>query len=199
MDYKEKDKTLGMFKSKARTTLLLNFFVNPEKEFYTRELEKKFDIPVGNVRRELKKIEASGLIAPRRLGNLVLYKVDKSNPFYFQLKDFIIKNIGIHEFIRPYFEKEKDIAFSLIYGSYARGEFDVNSDIDIFIVTKKNNSFYEKLNSKISGFEKIFGREFNTDFMTLGEYSKKKRGLDPYINDIIKNQKVFIKGGESDI
>lgn len=199
MGNKLRDNILGLFRSKARSLILLNFFINPEKEFYTRELENKLKIPVGNVSRELKKIEASGLITTRTLGNLLLYKIDKENPLYLQLRELIMNNIGVQEFLKPYFQKEKSIVFSFIYGSYARGEFDSSSDIDIFIVTSKNSSFYEKLNNKLSDLEKKFGRDFNSDFLTIGEYKKRKVERDPYITDIIKNQKVFIKGGENDI
>jgi len=199
MDYEYNDKTLGFFRSKARSKILLNFFINPEKEFYTRELERQLKIPASNVRRELKKIEASGLIDSRDFGNLLLYKINKENPLYLQLRDLIVKNLGIREFFRPHFEKEENVAFSFIYGSYARGEFDPASDIDIFVVTRKNSSYYEKLNGRLSLLEKTFGREINADVITLREYQQKKADNDPYVTDILRNEKIFIKGGENDI
>lgn len=190
---------MGLFRSKARTMLLLNFCINPDKEFYTRELEKKLDIPVGNIRRELKKIESSGLIISKPMGNLVLYKINKENPLYPQFKDLVIKTIGIQELLKPFFIKEKNITLSFIYGSYAKGEFDSSSDIDIFILVKKDSDFYETINEKLLKFENMLGREFNLDYLTLGEYKKRKKQKDPYILDLLKNPKVFIKGGESEL
>jgi predicted nucleotidyltransferase len=196
MDYKNDSKLMGLFRSKARTLLLLNFFINPDKEFYTRELEKKLNIPVGNIRRELKKIESSGLITSHPMGNLVLYKINKENPIYVQFKDLIIKTIGIQELIKPVFAKEKNILTSFLYGSYAKGEFDPSSDIDIFVLVQKDSSFYEKINEKLLEFENMLGREFNADFLTAVEYQRRKKAKDPYILDLLKNPKVFIKGGE---
>jgi len=196
MDYKNDSKLMGLFRSKARTLLLLNFFINPDKEFYTRELEKKLNIPVGNIRRELKKIESSGLITFHPMGNLVLYKINKENPIYVQFKDLIIKTIGIQELIKPVFAKEKNILTSFLYGSYAKGEFDPSSDIDIFVLVQKDSSFYEKINEKLLEFENMLGREFNADFLTAVEYQRRKKAKDPYILDLLKNPKVFIKGGE---
>lgn len=193
------EKTLGFFRSQARSLLLANFFVNPDQEFYIRELERKLKIPASNVSREIRKIEASGLIFSRPVGNLVMYKVNKESPLFSQLYEFVTKNLGIQEFLKPYFEKQEDVEFSFIYGSYARGKFDLNSDIDVFIVIKKNCKLYEKLNGKLNEFEKMFGREINADILTLEEYNEKKSRQDPYISDIIENPKIFIKGEESDI
>lgn len=193
------EKTLGFFRSKARSLLLANFFVNPDQEFYIRELERKLKIPASNVSREIRKIEASGLIFSRPVGNLVMYKINKESPLFSQLYEFVTKNLGIQKFLKPYFEKQEDVEFSFIYGSYARGKFDLNSDIDVFVIIKKNSKLYEKLNSKLNEFEQMFGREINADILTLEEYNEKKSRQDPYISDIIKNPKIFIKGEESDI
>lgn len=199
MDNDLGDRLMGLFRSKARTIILLNFFINPNKEFYTRELERKFNIPVGNVRRELKKIEKSGIIISRSQGNLLLYKINKSNPLYPQFRELVIKIVGIQELIKPFLFNEKDVIAAFIYGSYARGNFDQTSDIDIFVLSKKNSDFYQRLNEKLLKFEEMLGRDFNIDFFIISEYKKKKRQKDPYLLDILNNKKIFIKGGEDEL
>jgi predicted nucleotidyltransferase len=196
MDNIEKHNILGIFRSKARSKILYILFLNPEKEFYTRELEKKLGISAGNIHRELKKIEFDNIIKSRKVGNLVFYKVNKDNSLYSEFKKLIMKTVGIDELLKPFFKKEKDITKAFIYGSYARGNFDVSSDIDIFILASKNGSLYEKINNKILEMEKILSREINIDYMLTKEYNKRLEEKDPYILDLIKNTKLFIKGGE---
>jgi predicted nucleotidyltransferase len=130
------------------------------------------------------------------VGNLVFYKVNKDNSLYSEFKKLIMKTVGIDELLKPFFKKEKDITKAFIYGSYARGNFDVSSDIDIFILASKNGSLYEKINNKILEMEKILSREINIDYMLTKEYNKRLEEKDPYILDLIKNTKLFIKGGE---
>lgn len=199
MDYNNNHNLMGLFRSKARTLLLLNFFINPDKEFYARQLEKLLDISVGNIRRELKTIESAGLLSARPLGNLVLYKINRDNPLYSQFRELVLKTVGVQELLKPFFAKEKNILVAFIYGSYAKGEFDPSSDIDIFILTKKNNNFYETINEKILKFEEMLSREFNTVFMTVDEYQKCKKQKDSYIFDLLNNPKIFAKGGESEL
>lgn len=189
----------GIFRSKTRTLLLINFFVNPDKEFYTRQLEKDLKTPASIIHRELKRLEESRLIVPRNLGNLILYKIDKESPYYPELRELTLKISGIDILIKPIIEREKDIAICFIYGSYARGDFDASSDIDIFMIVKDGEGLYEKISSNILKFEEMLGREFNLDYMSIEEFKKRLRKKDPYISDILKNPKLFIKGGESDI
>jgi len=48
-------------KSKLREGLLALYFTNPNKKYYLRELEKILNFSVGNIRRELIKLESTGL------------------------------------------------------------------------------------------------------------------------------------------
>ena len=190
---------LKLFGSKNRVKILLIFFLNPHKEFYTRQLEKKLNIPVGNVRRELKKIEAAELIHSKPMGNLVLYKINQNNPYYSQFKNIILKTAGIQELLKPIFINDKNIICSFIYGSYAKNEFDAFSDLDVFIIIKKNSKFYEKINEKLQKFEQKIDREINADYLTKSEFLERKNKKDPYLVDILKNPKIFIKGGINEL
>ncbi|HCD37865.1 MAG TPA: transcriptional regulator, partial [Candidatus Omnitrophica bacterium] len=50
-----------LFKSKARSAIFQLYFTNPESLFYLRELERKLDIPVSIVRKELLRLEEEGV------------------------------------------------------------------------------------------------------------------------------------------
>jgi len=189
----------GVFRSKTRTMLLVNFFVNSENEFYTRKLEKDLKIPASMIHRELKRLGENRLITSRRLGNIVLYKIDKKGPFYKEIRELTLEIAGIDKLIKPILEKEKDIIACFIYGSYARGDFDASSDIDIFVLVKDSDDLYEKITSRLVKYEEILGREFNMDYYSIQEFKQKKKNRNDYLLDVLKNQKIFIKGGEDDL
>ena len=198
MENNQNQNLLGIFRSKARAKILYIFFLNPEKEFYVRELEKKLNISAGNIHRELKKIGAENLIISRKMGNIILYQVNEQNPFYSEFRKLVLKTAGINKLLKPFFLKQKDIFQVFIYGSYAKGNFDSSSDIDIFILAKRNGPLYEIINKKISEYEDMLGCEINIDYMLSSEYNKRRKQNDPYINDLIKNPKIFIKGGDDE-
>lgn len=189
----------GLFKSKTRNLLLLNFFLNPEKEFYTRELSRKLKSSVGNVANELKRIEAAGLIVTRQVGNILLYQANKQSPVFKEIKEIIIKIIGVEALIKPFFDKMSEIKVAFIYGSYARGDFDHASDIDLFVIVSKDSvKTYGKISTELSCVEEKTGRVINMDYMTEEEFAKRQKRKNPYMQDLLQNKIIFIKGEKND-
>lgn len=97
-----------------------------------------------------------------------VYKLNKTLKKYPELRK-TIKNI----------QQNKEIKLAVLFGSYARGTANRNSDIDIFIETRdrKLKEELELLNSKLS--------------LKIGEYDRSS----PLIKEIEKNH-VIIKGVE---
>lgn len=199
MGNKKRFNLLGIFRSQVRQKLLLIFFINPERAYYTRQLEKMFNTPASLIHRQLKALEEISIVSSRPLGNLVLYQVNQKSPFYLQFHDLILKTYGLPELFRSIFNQEKKVIVCFIYGSFAKGDFDSQSDIDIFVLVKSDNNLYERLNSKLLELEEELGREINADFFNLGEFKQRKKDEDPYLLDILENLKIFIKGGESEL
>lgn len=91
---------LGLRKSKARRALFALFFINPEQEYFPRQLERLTGILVGNLQRELIHMEQAELLTARRLGKLKLYKLNIKHPLYPELKGVVAKTVGLEELIR---------------------------------------------------------------------------------------------------
>lgn len=59
--------------------------------------------------------------------------------------------------LKPYFEKERDILFSFLFGSRASGKTCLESDIDIAVYLKRQD---DKLENKIQNdLERLLGKE----------------------------------------
>lgn len=198
MDYNNFN-AISFFRSKARAKILVEFMVNMKEKFYIRELERLLNIPVGNVRRELLKLEELGIVKSEKIGNAKFYSVDVDSPIYKSLRDIVVKTSGIPVLLSKEIVLNKNIIVSFIYGSYAKGEFDNASDIDLFVLTKKNSKVFEEISENIDKLEKRFGREINIDMMKREEFIEKTKDNDSYLNDITKGKKIFIKGGMNDI
>ena len=139
------------------TTLkvLRQIYVNPG--IHKREISRKIRLTMPSVDNSLKKI--SGIVKMQKSGNQIKFYVNYSKESlipalseveYLRLEELPSKvKIAVKSFIQEL--KEKPL-IALIFGSYARGNYTPNSDIDILLVFQKqaDSSGIERTAKKIS-------------------------------------------------
>ncbi len=187
---------LQITKSKLRKELLNLYFINPEKEYYLRELERILNFSVGNIRRELLKLEKAELFHSRKRGNLTYYLLNTKYPLYNELKSIISKTTGIKWILKSALEKIKGVKVSFIYGSFARDEQKQASDIDILIIGTVDENI---LGRALAITEKKCQREINYSLYDYDDFIKKKKEKNPFILDVLKQAKIFLIGDENDL
>jgi len=183
-------------KSKLREELLALYFTNPNKKYYLRELERLLNFSVGNIRRELIKLESTGLFLSENKGNLVYYYLNQSYPLFEELKSIIFKTSGAPKMLQNFLEKFNGISHAFIYGSFAKGEEKEDSDIDLLIIGEVNE---DKLIEMISKLERKLQREINYAIYEKENFSKKKKEDNSFILDILKEKKIFLIGEENEL
>jgi predicted nucleotidyltransferase len=182
---------MDISKSKLTRDLLGFYFANADKMFYLRELERILHHSVGNIRRQLLKYEESGLFCSARKGNLVYYGLNKSFPLYDELKSIVTKTIGVTGVLKDALSKISGLKLAFIYGSFAKGTENKESDIDICIVGHIDNY---KLISTINSLEKKLHREVNYTLLTENEFREKAKENGSFINIVIKGETLPLKG-----
>lgn len=186
----------NIFKSKTRRALFLLFFTDPESKYYLRELERMLRIPVSMIRKELIRLEKEGSFLSEKKGNLVFYYLNKSYPLFDELKSIVFKTIGVAGLLKETLKKIKGIDVAFIYGSFAKDEARVNSDIDLFIIGKINEDELIKECRKLEGALK---REINYSLYARADFEKKKREKDSFITDLLENPKIFLIGDKNEL
>lgn len=164
----------GLSKSKARRALFVLFFTNSEQEYFPRQLERLSGISVGNLQKELVKMERAGLLESRPLGKLKLYKLNTRHPLYPKLKGVIAKTIGLEEMIRSALAKIEGVQAACIYGSFARDRQRSTSDVDIFILGNVNE---KPLIRAMKDLETKLQREVNYTLYTQAEWKEGPRKI----------------------
>jgi predicted nucleotidyltransferase len=167
------------------------FLLNPEKRFYVRELARKINANINSVRRELHKLETVGLLKTEEVGNVKYYSVNKKMPIYNELKQIFVKTEGIGEAIKKELGSAGNVERAFIYGSFAEGDEQLKSDIDLMIVGEINE---EKLIPLIRRLEEKFGREINYTLLKPEEFRLRKKTGDPFIRSVLKGKKIEIIG-----
>jgi predicted nucleotidyltransferase len=135
-------------------------------------------LSIGSVHSILKSFEAYGLIKSRKLGKNVIYEMDKHNPIFKTFR--IFDNISN---IVPLIVNLKSLAHKIIlYGSCSRGEDNVNSDIDLFILTDIENK--DKINTIINKME--INRQINHVTVDTFEVMELEKEDKQFYNEINK-------------
>ena len=182
-----------LFSSKLRTKLLDVFLSSPDARFYIRELERKIKEEAKNVSRELKNLEALGLLISEKQGNLKYYSVNENFFLYPELKAIIFKTTGVQGLLKEVLERLKGVETAFIYGTYATGKESEGSDVDIMIIGKPDLT---ELNEVISDLEEKLNREINYMCFDQEEFKERRKAGDAFINDVLSGEKIMLKGSD---
>lgn len=142
-----------MFEKYNRYKILKLFLFSPNDSFRLRELSKLSEISPSSVINYLNEFEKENLIIPYEKRGIPFYKSNlESERLTFYRKIAILyelENSGVIDFLWDKLAPESII----LYGSYAKGEFTEDSDIDLFIVGNEKeidlSDFERKLDAPI--------------------------------------------------
>lgn len=137
-----------------KLTILKPFFEEPDRKFSIRELSRILKINHTTVRQHLNKLVKEDILFSKKEGvysfyQLILSKKTLNLKLYYNLEK--IRSSNLIEDL----EKAYDLPVIVIFGSYASARDDINSDIDVCLISNVKKKFpvekYEKsLNRKIS-------------------------------------------------
>jgi predicted nucleotidyltransferase len=182
-----------LFSSSARVKILTLFLLSPENRFYQREIEGLTGLPIRAVQREVKKLEALGLLQRTVDGNRVYYQVDREFFLFPELKGMILKTTGLGSLLREKLQNEARIRIAFIYGSYAADQETTTSDIDLFVIGELPS---RELHAAVKEAEKVVHREINYTLFGLEEFCRKAQARNGFVLNVLGGQKIFLKGDE---
>ena len=182
--------------TKNRADLLRLFLTNPDQAFYMQEIGRVLGKKPGTFQRTLNNMVSEGILKSEYKGNARYFRADKEYPLYKELKSIVFKTVGIIGSIQEVLKKIGDIDYSFIYGSYAKAKEHYLSDIDLIIIGKPDE---DQLIKEFDKLEDLLKREINYKLYTLKEFKKEVQNNDPFILEILRDKKVMIIGGESEL
>lgn len=180
-----------LLKTRLRKKLLTYSFTHPDENYYVRELASFIDEDVGNLSRELRKLEEEGLYKSFSRGRAKFYSLNKDYPLFKELKEIIFKTEGIEGSLKELVSKYKGISFAFIYGSYAKNKEKKTSDIDLVLVGKFPQ---DEFTHQIRDLESKLNREINFTFYTKKEFNEERKKEGGFLNIIFKDKIIILKG-----
>lgn len=140
------------------------------KELSVRELAREAKIGIGTSKDSLDYLLKSKIVKRNIVGRSHYYKIDLDNflsrniKIFFSLKE--LNNLGIVEEI---LSKYHTVTSIILFGSVARGDDDDKSDIDVLIISRKENN-----KRSLEGENKL-NRELSLINYTINEWRDKSR------------------------
>lgn len=177
-----------LFTSKARISVLALFFAEKENMFYVREIVRKTGEHINAVRRELEKLQNSGVVISKNFKNKKYFKLNSSYFFYAELSSLFEKaSLPALDIAEKIYRAGGNIDYLLLSGQFVN-LLKNESVIDILIVGNVNKSDVECI---ISAYTLV---DFEIRFAVLStqEFLEKIDSQDEIIVTILKEERNII-------
>lgn len=182
--------------SKVRVKILELFLGNPGEMYHVREIVRRVSEEINAVRRELARLEKTGLLASEWRANRRFYSVKKDFIFYFELLSMVNKSIGLGGGILKNRAKIGKVRYAMLSGSFVRGKPFTSNDVDLFVV---GNIVLPELGAIVRDEETRRNREINFTPMTEEEFNFRKNRRDPFVMNILAKPRVMLIGDEEEM
>jgi len=181
--------------SKIRAEIFRILFGTRDDALYMREIERRSGFSTGTVQQELKKLSRLELVTNNRDGNRLYYKANKDHPLYPEIRNIVLKTIGLVDTIQEALDQSSDIECAFVFGSIARHDETAHSDIDLMVIGTVG---LREVTTMLSGLSVTIGREINPHVMSSKEFVKRRKQGDHFITSILQQPKIFVRGNEND-
>lgn len=176
----------------TRTAVLTALLLRPEKSLHVREIARLTGASPGSLHRELRLLASLGLLTRTEAGRQVYYAANCSSPVYPDLAGLLRKTAGVVDPLRSaLLPLSRRIRAAFVYGSVASGTERPDSDLDLLVL---GDVGFGAVVKALAPAQASLGRELNPAVMKLVEFTRKARGGEPYVLNILRGPKLWILG-----
>jgi hypothetical protein len=182
-----------LFPARVRRKVLGLFFLNPEREYYVREIERLISEPFEPIRRELLRFESAGILKSHSKATLKYFFINKNYYLYEELKALITKGERTKNTIKEALSTLWNIKYAFLYEP--RKKTKKEAQIFLVVIGNINN---EALGYLISSLEKNIKQKIYYFTYSESEFTKKLKNKDAFLVDILKSSRSMLIGNEEE-
>ncbi|MFH1224612.1 MAG: nucleotidyltransferase domain-containing protein [Candidatus Diapherotrites archaeon] len=161
--------------------LVLEFFLENGTRIHVNGLAKKLKISPGTAQTYLTEYERQGMLEREKTANTMGYRLRES-PLSLELrKALFISKIG--NFAAEFLKENPHTAKLALYGSHAKGTYDMKSDIDLIAISQDKKPGLKALQR----LEEKTGKEAAIQVFTLAEWKRLLEKNDHFAFAVIGN------------
>ena len=186
----------SLIKSKTRVELLTWFVTHPGERFHYNQLLRILEVSPTSIQKELKELERVGFLNSQKEAHVRFYWVNQDFVLYPEIKNIILKTVGIGEELKTSLADIGDIKTAFIYGSVAKDLEDARSDIDVMVIGDISE---DALHEAIMTAEGKIGREVNYTIFSSANWKKELKAKGAFVRNVAEGKKIFLIGTEDDL
>jgi len=175
-------------KSKIRRKIIVLFLYNQKREFYLSEIAKIVGTSPGTAQRELNRLLANDFISFKKKANLSIYSLNKRYTLLKEVEAIVNKTFGIEVQLKNGLGTIDNIEYAFIFGSYVKGTFKSESDIDLFIIGDVEE---DQILKTIEQIERGIDREINYHLADKDDFLSKAKD-NYFYREILQNNLLLI-------
>jgi predicted nucleotidyltransferase len=178
-------------RSKARQRLLAYYFTNPTARRHLRDLAERLGIDPSNLSKELGRLETEGLFRSDVSGRQKYFQLNREYALFDEVRGIVTKTIGAVPLIAQSLKKIEGLGEAYLYGSFARNQQDMASDIDVLVIGVPREDILAEAMRKL---ERRLGREINYTVLTPKEFETRRARKDAFLENVWQNKRVALLG-----
>ena len=182
-------------RSQLRRKLLTYFFMNRSARVYVRQLASALGVDSTNLSRELARLEKEGLLRSEIEGRQRYYSINPQYPHLKAVLSLLQGTVGIVPTLTSALHRVEGIEQAYLYGSFAKGEADAASDIDLLLIGKPDAA---RLASVVSSTQRTLNREVSYTVLKPQELRTKLAAHDPFLSEVWRGKRIQLIGHEQD-
>jgi predicted nucleotidyltransferase len=180
-----------------RRAVLSRLLLRPEESPHVRELARSTGKTAGTLLRELNALAEAGVLERRRVGNQVQFRANPACPIYEELRGILKKTVGVADVLREALAPLTGrIRVAFVYGSIARGDERVGSDLDLMVVGEAK---FADVVRALASAQDTLRREVNPNVYPALEFRRKTAAGDAFLKRVLADRRIFVLGGEDDL
>ena len=182
---------------KTRRLILALLYTRSDEQFYLRRVSRETGAGLGPVQRELKQLTNAGIVTRQYMDKHVYYQANQNCPIYHELKSIVVKTAGLTDILRFALEPLADrIGSAFIYGSFASGNENRRSDVDLIIL---GSISFAEISAALATAQEKLQREINFAVYSKEEFKKRLKAKDHFITSVMENPRISIISNDDEL
>lgn len=170
----------------------------PDQSFFANEIIGKTGSGSGAVQRELARLESSGVVTAKWIGNQKHYQANKDSPIFAELWGILQKTVGVagplHSALR---HLESQILAAFVFGSVAKQQDSSASDIDLMVIS--DSLTYADLYAVLEPVSVQLGRAVNPTVLSAKDVAKRSKDGSAFMKRVLNQPQIWLMGSKSDL